>query len=153
MEVAMTGSKGIKLLAAGILLSGCFASAANAQSHWGHHGHHGHHDDVDAGDVIAGAAVIGGLAALASAISRDNRERQDAAVDSCADEAEFRTHGRVSEIVNVRKSKGYYTVEGLIDAEQGPGASFLCTVRHGRIYSFRSSGGEGPGAPLMEFKN
>lgn len=144
--------KGLKLLAAGILVSACFATAADARGHWGHHGHYGHHhDDVD--DVIAGAVVIGGIAALASAISRDNRARQDAAVDSCADEAEFRTHGRVSEILNVRKSKGYYTVEGMVDAEQGPATSFLCTVRKGRIYSFRSAGGEGPAAPTMEFRN
>jgi hypothetical protein len=102
-------------------------------------GHRHHHDDVDAGDVVAGVAIVGGIAAIASAITRGNRERQDAAVGDCSGEAENRVQGHVSEIVNVRKSKGYYTVEGLVEAGDGgnESASFLCTVRNGRIYSFR----------------
>ena len=128
-------SKGMKLFVAAALVVSCLAAPADARGRWRHH----HHDDVDAGDVIAGAAVIGGIAALASAISRDNRQRQDAAVDDCASEAEFRSHGRVSEIVAVSKRKGYYTVEGLVGGDQGAaGSSFLCTVRNGRIYSFQT---------------
>jgi hypothetical protein len=126
--------KGIKLVAVAALAASCLAAPADARGRWRHH----HHDDVDAGDVIAGAAVIGGIAALASAIGRNNRERQDRAVGDCSNEAESRTGGRVGEIVNVRKSKGYYTVEGLVDQEQGGGTAFLCTVRNGRIYSFQA---------------
>ena len=131
----MMRSKGIKLFVAAVLVASCLATPADARGRWRHH----HHDDVDAGDVIAGAAVIGGIAALASAISRNNRERQDAAVDDCANEAEARGNGRVSAIVSVHKSKGYYTVEGrLQQGDGGPIRGFSCTIRNGSIYGFRS---------------
>jgi len=126
-------SFGLKGIAAAALLATSLATPADAR---GRHRHH--HDDVDAGDVIAGAALIGGIAAIASAITRDKRARQDAAVEECAQEAEYRGQGRVSEIVNVRKSKGYFTVEGVVDRDGG-GAAFMCTVRNGRIYSFRTA--------------
>ena len=128
-------SKGIKLFVAAALVASCLATPADARGRWRHH----RHDDADAGDVIAGAALVGGIFALASAIGRDNRRRQDAAVDDCANEAESRGNGRVSEIVAVSKRKGYYTVEGLVGGEESSaGSSFLCTVRNGRIYSFQT---------------
>ena len=40
---------------------------------WGHR----HHDRVDAGDVIAGILIIGGIAAIASAASKNKRDRRD----------------------------------------------------------------------------
>ena len=104
--------------------------------------HHRHHDDVDAGDLVAGAAVIGGIAAIASAIRVDRRRKQDAAVDRCSGEAESRTGGRVAEIFHVGRRKGYYTVEGALDGGDGPGNSFLCTVRRGTIYDFRTRADE-----------
>ena len=100
--------------------------------------HHRHHDAVDAGDVVAGAVVVGGIAALVSAIGEARRAKQDAAVDRCSAEAEGRTGGRVSQILHVSKRKGYYTVEGALDA----GDSFTCTVRRGTIYEFRAGGEE-----------
>ena len=39
---------------------------------WGHH----HRDRVDAGDVIAGILIIGGIAAIAKAASSSKRDRQ-----------------------------------------------------------------------------
>lgn len=36
-----------------------------------------HHDGIDAGDVIAGALIIGGIAAVASAASNSSRDRYD----------------------------------------------------------------------------
>jgi hypothetical protein len=105
--------------------------------------HHRHHDDVDAGDVVAGAVVAAGIAALVSSIGEAKRARQDSAVDRCSAEAEGRTGGRVSEILHVGKRKGYYTVEGALDGgRDGPGDSFTCTVRHGTIYDFRAGTGE-----------
>lgn len=101
--------------------------------------HHRHHDDVDAGDVIAGAVVIGGIAAIASAIKEDKRRKQDSAVDRCSGEAENRTGGRVSEILHVGRRKGYYTVEGALDDGR---SGFTCTVRRGTVYDFRTDGGE-----------
>jgi hypothetical protein len=104
--------------------------------------HHHHHDDgVD--DVVAGALVVGGIAAIASAITQGNRARQDAAVEGCSTEAENRTGGRVAEIVHVGKSKGYYTVEGrLQQGDGGPIRGFSCTIRNGSIYGFQAEPGE-----------
>jgi predicted secreted Zn-dependent protease len=104
---------------------------------------HRHHDDIDAGDVVAGAVLIGGIAAIANAIGEGNREKQDAAVDACAGEAESRLGGRISDIGRVSKSKGYYTVEGEVEqADGGSRQSFSCTVRNGAIYGFRTAGPE-----------
>ena len=40
---------------------------------WGHH----HRDRVDAGDVLAGILIIGGIAAIASAASNKKRDRRE----------------------------------------------------------------------------
>ena len=127
------------ILAASLVATGFAVPAEAKRRHWRHH------DNVDAGDVVTGVAVVGGIAALASAIRSSNRRRQDAAVDDCAREAESRVDGRVSAIVSVHKSKGYYTVEGVVDGgpQSGGGHSFLCTVRNHRIYAFDTGGAEG----------
>lgn len=130
----MSASKGIMLAAAAALLTLAIADPADARRR------HRHHDD-DVGDVVAGVAVVGGIAALASAITRHKRERQDQAVGDCSDEAEYRGEGRVADILSVSKRKGYYTVEGIVERDGGS-ESFLCTVRNGRIYSFRSGPAE-----------
>lgn len=105
--------------------------------------HRHNHDDVDAGDVVAGAIILGGIAALASsAAKRHKRLKQDAAVEACAREAEYRSGGRLSEILHVAKRRGYYNVEGALDADpdrDGYGRTFSCTVRNGRIYGLRLS--------------
>ena len=128
--------KTIAGLAAAALLATTFAAPADAR-------HRRHRDNVDAGDVIAGAIVVGGIAALLSAGSTERkRAKQDAAVDACAAEAEYRAGARVSEILNVGKRRGYYTVEGLLDGDGdglGHQTSFTCTVRGGSIYSFRTA--------------
>jgi hypothetical protein len=104
----------------------------------GAHGRHHRHDDgVD--DVVGGAVLVGGIAAIASAIAQGSRARQDAAVEGCSTEAESRTGGRVAEIVHVGKSKGYYTVEGAFEAPDGGARrAFTCTIRNGSIYGFRA---------------
>jgi hypothetical protein len=130
MRKLITGLTAAALLAA-------LASPADARRR-----HHRHHDDVDAGDVVAGAVVIGGIAAIASAIKEGKRRKQDAAVDRCSGEAESRTGARVAEIFSVGERKGYYTVEGALDGGDGPGAGFTCTVRRGTIYSFDTSADE-----------
>ena len=101
--------------------------------------HHHHHDDVDAGDVVAGAVVIGGIAAIASAIREDKRRKQDMAVESCSSEAESRTGERVADIFHVGRRKGYYTVEGALEGDH---TAFTCTVRRGAIYSFETRSDE-----------
>jgi hypothetical protein len=56
------------------------SSPAMARGWRGHH--HRHHDRVDAGDVLAGILIIGGIAAIASAASKSNRERRERERDS-----------------------------------------------------------------------
>ena len=129
----MRASKGFMLVATAAFLTVSVAGPADAR--------HRRYRDNDVGDVVAGVAVAGGIFALASAIKRDRRERQDRAVGDCSDEAEFRGDGRVADIIQVKKSKGYYTVEGIVERDGGS-ESFLCTVRNGQIYSFRSGPGE-----------
>lgn len=44
---------------------------------WGGHRHHHRGDGVDGGDLLAGLLVIGGIAAIASAASKADKERRD----------------------------------------------------------------------------
>jgi hypothetical protein len=143
--------RAIAIAAAAALVAGALAAPAEARgrNHWHHH------DDIDGGDVVAGALVVGGLAAIFSAIGEGNNAKQDAAVETCSREAEGRHGGRVAEIGHVGKSKGYYTVEGVIEAGWDPNEAgadapaaadgprptlpFTCTVRNGTIYSFRTA--------------
>ena len=120
-------------IAAAALVATALAAPADARRR-----HHRHHDDVDAGDVIAGAIVVGGLAALFSGSAESRRRKQDAAVDACAGEAELREGGRVGEILGVSRRNGYYTVRGELDGAGG-GLAFTCIVRNGSIYSFRTA--------------
>ena len=85
-------------------------------------------DGVDAGDIITGVAVLGGIAAIASAFGRDGsrygygnqyRHRNDYqhAVNACAYEAEsFGQGGRVSIVDIDRRGANSYRVRGVIDA-------------------------------------
>ncbi len=104
------------------------ASPAQAQS-WDRH--YRDRDGIDVGDVIAGVAVIGGIAAIASALGRDGnrygydnryRYRNDyrAAVNACAYQAErYARGGRVSIVDIDRRGNNRYRVEGVIDAAYG----------------------------------
>ena len=80
---------------------------------------------IDAGDIITGVAVLGGIAAIASAIGNDgnrygygyrNRYRNDYtyAVNACGREAERYGRGRV-QITDVdRRGNNSYRVRGVI---------------------------------------
>jgi hypothetical protein len=82
---------------------------------------------VDAGDIITGIAVLGGIAAVTSALGRDygryghgygNRYRggYTAAVNSCAYEAERIGRGRV-QITDVdRTGNDRYRVRGVVES-------------------------------------
>ena len=85
-------------------------------------------DGIDAGDIITGVAVIGGIAAILSALDNDGNRygygnryayRNDyrAAVNSCAYEAErWSRGGRVSVTSVDRRSRNRYRVRGVIDS-------------------------------------
>ena len=117
--------------------------------------HRGYYRDrgVDAGDVIAGVLVLGGIAAIASAVSRDaDRRREDdryqryneprpmntgelnAAADSCAYAAENRLGGdaRLGEITSVERDGAGWQVQGTV-MSYGRSQGFLCGVTDDRI--------------------
>lgn len=131
------------------------ASPAFARDHdygWGHGHHRWHdHDHVDAGDVIAGVAVIGILAAILSstgkkkhdtARSDGNISNEDAAVDACAQatEAQAGTRASVRDITQVDRIADGWDVEGIVeqrtewrndsDTER---RRFTCSVRFGAV--------------------
>jgi hypothetical protein len=86
---------------------------------------------IDTGDVIAGVAVLGGIAAIVAAMSNDGnrygyanryRYRNDytAAVNSCGYEAERYGRGGQVRITDIdRRSSRSYRVRGVIDAGYG----------------------------------
>lgn len=117
--------------------------------------HRGYRRDrgVDAGDVIAGVLLIGGIAAIASAATRDDDRRDDYprdpyrgadgrdwrdayragdglgnAAEMCADEVE--QERRVGTIDRVDRRAGGWTVTGTTDG----GEDFTCTIGNdGRV--------------------
>ena len=110
---------------------------------------HRHRDrGIDAGDVIAGVAIIGGIAAIASAVGNRDRDRAryeprydrrssepsglDRAGAICRDEIE--RSARVEAIDAVRRTAAGWTVQGrLFD-----GSGFTCTLgNHGRVDAIR----------------
>jgi hypothetical protein len=104
------------------VLSVTFAAPADAQ----YYPRYRHYDrGIDVGDVIAGVAIVGGIAAIAAAIGRDGdrygywnryryRDNYRDAVNSCAYEAERYGRGRVS-ITDVDRRGDGYRVRGVID--------------------------------------
>ncbi len=119
-----------------------------------HYRHRRHR--VDAGDIIAGVLILGGIAAVADAAkkSRDrNRDRDyryepnqrypeqrsqsnelNAAADQCAYAAEERggRDARVQRIDKVERDGNGWMVEGTISTRSGSD-SFKCGVTNGRI--------------------
>ena len=85
---------------------------------------------IDAGDIITGVAILGGVAAIASALDRDGsrygygyRDRYrggyNYAVQACASEAQRMGRGRV-QIVDVdRVGNDRYRVRGLVQGGYG----------------------------------
>lgn len=116
------------------------AVPASARGGWGGGRHH---DGIDAGDVIAGALVIGGIAAIASAASSNGRgrgygssrgyDRYDGgynnngygsrtAVDQCvrAAQREASRYGgwaRVTDVSSIDRVRGGYEVRGRLVVE------------------------------------
>lgn len=145
------------LAAAALLVTSAAAPAdARRYRHWDRN------DGIDAGDVILGAIIIGGIAAIASAASKSSRDNgtilgggdrgrntESAAVDACASAAEDRARrsgrdARVGEIGGVERDGDRFRVRGSIDYGGNGGWNdrdrrwaetrrFTCTYSYGRI--------------------
>jgi len=122
---------------------------------WGHggKGYRRHRDrGVDAGDVIAGVAIIGVIAAIAAAASKNKRNDgyrgnindENAAADACAIRAEQRfgqgTRARIDDVIRTRDG---YDVRGSLETRgrDRDDERFSCTVRYGQVEDVRVDGG------------
>lgn len=130
---------------------------------WGGHRRWRHRDGIDVGDVILGAIIIGGIAAVASAASNSGRDRtrnrdgnwgggwsrdegtEDEAVDACARAAEregsrYGNGAKVEDITSVARQDGGYRIHGVVSADRSYGngryndnSRFSCSVRYGQV--------------------
>lgn len=131
------------------------SAAMSRRGHWGHRRHRG---GIDGGDILAGVLILGGIAAVASAVENsNNRDRDyrdypppppptqqrydyrdgpansqsglDRAADICADAVE-RTIDPVGSIDNVRRGPSGWDVDGSLQ----DGSPFTCSIGNdGRI--------------------
>ncbi|SMF61773.1 hypothetical protein [Allosphingosinicella indica] len=140
--------KGLTGVAAAAMMTVTAAAPAQAQYY---DRYYSRDRGVDAGAIIAGVAVLGGIAAIASAIGNDgNRYGYDAryryrddyrsAVNACAWNAE--RYGRVQVRDIERTGANRYRVRGTVDSGYNRwnhrGDYFTCTARsNGRVTNFR----------------
>ena len=105
-----------------------FATPADAQ----YRDRHRDRSGIDAGDIITGIAVIGGISAIASAIGRDDgrygygygnryRTHYNYAVQACAQQAQRMSRGQVQILDVDRAGNDRYRVRGLVQACYGGG--------------------------------
>jgi hypothetical protein len=141
-------------IVAAALVSGSITPAfARGYDRGWEHGHRRwhHHDHVDAGDVIAGAAVIGILAAILSSSGKKKHDTtrrdgdinsEDAAVDACAQatEAQAGDKASVRDITQVDRNGDGWDVEGIVeqrtewrDNSDTARRRFTCTIRYGAV--------------------
>ncbi|HEX8644658.1 MAG TPA: hypothetical protein VF702_12180 [Allosphingosinicella sp.] len=121
-------------------------AAAPASAQFGRYDHR--RGGIDGEDIAVGVAVLGGVAAILSALDRDggrygydNRDRYrdgySTAVNACGSEAERYGRGRVRITDVDRKSNDRYEVEGVV--ENGHGGY---DTRYDRGYDRRYDGRE-----------
>jgi len=115
------------MLGAGAAALAAISFAAPAEAQWRGRDRH---DGIDTGDIITGIAVLGGIAAITSAIGRDNgrygygygnryRSGYNYAVQACAQEAQRMGRGRVQIIDVDRAGNDRYRVRGIVEAGYG----------------------------------
>jgi hypothetical protein len=128
---------------------------------YGNHGYdrgRRHHDrGISAGDVIAGVAIIGVIAAIAGAASKSNnrsRDRgsegninsEDQAADACASRVEqyYGNNARVRSVDDVQRTRDGYSVRGTVnmnDRNDRNTQRFTCSIRYGQVEDVRADDG------------
>ena len=110
--------------AAALVTTGFAAAPAQAQRYYDRD-----RGGIDVGDVVAGVAIIGGIAAIASALGRDNdryghsryqyRDNYSDAVNTCGYQAQrYARGGRIS-VTDVDRRGNGYRVRGVVDGVNG----------------------------------
>lgn len=112
---------------------------------WGNRRWRGRNRGIDGGDILAGALIIGGIAAIASAASNsarrgvDNRTSYNDDVRSASDRcgaaavAQSGLGSRIERIDNVVRAGNGWRVEGLVGSRRSGVDSFTCGMSYGRI--------------------
>lgn len=117
-----------------------------------------HNRGVSAGDVIAGVAIIGVIAAIAGAASKSNNRNgddryrgninsEDQAADACASRVEQRygNSARVRNIEDVQRTRDGYEVRGTVETDNRDDRNaqqrFTCSVRYGQVEDVRIDSG------------
>jgi hypothetical protein len=120
--------KAVSKLFTGAAVAAMVAVGAAAPAQARHNDrYYGRDRGIDAGDIITGIAVLGGIAAVTSAIGRDGsrygygyRDRYrggySAAVNSCGYEAERIGRGRVRILDVDRTGNDRYRVRGVVES-------------------------------------
>lgn len=112
---------------------------------WRNRGWRGRNRGIDGGDILAGALIIGGIAAIASAATNSSRRgpndrysynddvRSASTQCGAAAAAQSGFGARVERIDNVVRDGNGWRVEGLVGARGGGVDSFTCGTSFGRI--------------------
>ncbi|AOG01724.1 hypothetical protein BSY18_1782 [Blastomonas sp. RAC04] len=114
---------------------------------WGNRGWRGRNRGIDGGDILAGALILGGIAAIASAATNSSRNRNGpndrysynddvrSASTQCgaAAAAQSGFGARVERIDNVVRDGNGWRVEGLVGSRNTGVDSFTCGISYGRI--------------------
>ena len=137
------------------------SASMSRRGHWGRHRHGG---GIDGGDVLAGVLILGGIAAVASAVGNNNdrdgdyrdyppppppqqrydyRDGQagssaglDRATDICTDAIE-RTIDRIGSVDSVRRGPSGWDVDGSLQ----DGSPFTCSIGNdGQIRDIQTDG-------------
>ena len=127
----------------------------NGYRHQGHDRRRHHNRGVSAGDVIAGVAIIGVLAAIVGAASKSNNRNsgyrgdinsEDQAADACASRIEQRygNSARVRNIDDVQRTRNGFEVRGTVETDDRYDRNsqrFTCSVRYGQVEDVRIDSG------------
>lgn len=120
-------------------------SAEQWRGGWRGRGWRGRNRGIDGGDILAGALIIGGIAAIASAASNSSRNgpnsrngynddvRSASTQCGAAAAAQSGFGARVERIDNVVRDGNGWRVEGLVGSRNSGVDSFTCGISFGRI--------------------